>query len=222
MDIIPIKLNLSNAYLIHGEGFSVLVDTGMPGEAGKILHVLKECQLTQLDWIFLTHAHIDHAGSVAALRRATGARVIIHEGDAQALALGKTLLGDVRGRGLLTAWLLPLAERLFPVEPVEADIKFYDRYTLQSEPLTIHAIHTPGHTVGSSSLLVNGQHAFVGDLLTTNGRGHPQRFFAHSWSDLDNSIAVLQALRPSFTYPGHGGKPLDLEGLLVLDLDSIK
>lgn len=213
-----IPLRLSNAYLIRGNEISILVDTGMPGEAARLLKAIKQHGAPQLDWIFLTHAHFDHFGSAAQLKRATGAKVLIQKDDAPALMAGETLLGEVRGRGRLTARVLPLIERLFPVEPMSPDMVFDQEYTFPGTRLKIRAMHTPGHTAGSSSLMIANTDLFAGDLVSTNGAAHAQRYYAHDWEALVSSLATIKSLEPTHTYPGHGPDLLTLEALLQLSI----
>lgn len=213
-----IGLRLSNAYLIQQGQKAILVDAGMPGEDKRILSTLPEFGIHELHWIFLTHAHYDHVGTAAEIRRATGARVVIQEQDVEPLTSGKTLLGEVRGRGRLSAWLLPLLESILPVEPLEPDITFADRLVLQDFGGSIQALHLSGHTLGSSGLLVEDRLFFAGDLLSTTGSPHAQRFYAQDWEALEYSLEQVKNLEPERTYPGHGQEPLDRQGLLSLQL----
>ncbi|MGD2058185.1 MAG: MBL fold metallo-hydrolase [Anaerolineales bacterium] len=213
-----IGLKLSNAYLIQDRQKAILVDAGMPGEGKRILSRLREVGITELMWIYLTHAHYDHVGSTAEIRRATGAQVVIQEKDVEPLVAGKTLLGEVRGRGRISAWMLPLVERLMPVDPVEPDIVFQDRLSLPDFGTRIEALHLPGHTLGSSGLLVDDRLFFAGDLLSTTGVPHAQRFYAQDWEALEQSLKLVKDLGPGLSYPGHGPAPLDRQGLLGLQL----
>jgi glyoxylase-like metal-dependent hydrolase (beta-lactamase superfamily II) len=216
LQIHRIPLRLSNAYLILAGKNSVLVDAGSPGESNRILTALQNASVRKLDWIFLTHAHFDHVGSAAELRRSTGARILIQEQDVPALMTGKSELGEVRGRGRLSAWLLPIVERILPVEPLEPDITFNKQINIPEMDIENVAIHTPGHTPGSSVLFVNRNHLFAGDLLSTNGTPHPQRYYAQDWDALEQSLRIIRDLNPTVTYPGHGGTALHLDGLLQL------
>ncbi len=65
---------------------AVLVDAGLPGYAGPILAKLEELGHPDLRLIYITHAHVDHYGSAAAVQRATGAPIAVHADDAGDLA----------------------------------------------------------------------------------------------------------------------------------------
>jgi glyoxylase-like metal-dependent hydrolase (beta-lactamase superfamily II) len=148
-----IKLRLSNAYVVELPTALVLVDAGSPGDAQKILLRLNAFRTNPLRLIYITHAHLDHYAE-----------------DAVAMAKGETHLGQVRGRGRLTAALMPIVSRLFPVEPVSADPVLQDGQDLGDFGLPGQVLHTPGHTPGSTSLIVDGRLAFVGACTPTTGQ----------------------------------------------------
>jgi glyoxylase-like metal-dependent hydrolase (beta-lactamase superfamily II) len=78
MNIHPISNGYSTAYLVTADGAAMLVDASTPAIAPKVLAKLAELD-AQLRLIVLTHYHFDHVGAADPLRRATGARVAIHQ-----------------------------------------------------------------------------------------------------------------------------------------------
>jgi len=204
------RLNLlaSNAYLLELPGGLILVDAGMPGLARLILDRMQRLGRDDLRLIYLTHAHPDHVGSAAELQRLTGAPVAIHRADAIQLAVGISQLGSIRGRTQLSRLALPLIEPLLAVPPVQPDILLEDGQRLDSFGLPGFILHTPGHTPGSSTLLLDGGIAFAGDLLTSTGKPHPQQSFAQDWPQIAVSLAALQAAQPTLIYTGHGADPV--------------
>ena len=86
-----------------------------------------------------SHAHLDHAGGHALLKKLTGARVVMSEADADLLARG--------GRGDF----LPVKEDVVDYEPAKADQIIADEepITLGGAILTAHL--TPGHTKGCTT-----------------------------------------------------------------------
>src|SRR5690606_31949711 len=81
-------------------------------------------------------------------------------------------------------------------------------------------VHTPGHTPGSSTLLVEQRYAFVGDLISTNGRAHIQRAYAQNWSQVAAGLETLRRLRPAYLFPGHGPTLVTEEMLAALEVDG--
>jgi hydroxyacylglutathione hydrolase len=211
--VITLKLLLSRAYLVEIDSKTILVDAGIPGEEKRILRGLKSAGFGKVDLIYITHAHIDHCGSAAAIREITGAPIAVHEADSDALAVGESRLGTGRGFGKLVKRIFPLIQRVYPSPPAPPDIILHDEQELSDLGFEASVLHTPGHTYGSSCLLV-GDVAFVGDLLTsTGGVPHLQRYFAESWSSLEPSLEKLVAAAPKIAYPGHGAMPIIFDEL---------
>jgi glyoxylase-like metal-dependent hydrolase (beta-lactamase superfamily II) len=195
-----VSVRFSLTYLIDGCKGLVLVDAGMPGQTRRILELV---DTSSVALIFVTHAHLDHYGGAAELRRCTGAPIAIHRADAGAMARAKTPLGDVRGRGRLARALMPVIEWAMHPEPTQADLLLDDGDSLRDYGIEGTVLHTPGHTPGSACLLVDGGPAFVGDLLSNTGRPHAQRYFASDWTRLQESLDRLKARRPTIVYDGH-------------------
>ena len=151
--------------------------------------------------------------TTAALRRLTGAPIAIHHAESS--------LGSVRGRGRLVVGLLHLFGTFLAPGPTPADILFNEGEDLASFGFDAVVVHTPGHTPGSSSLLVEKRLALVGDLLSTSGHPHVQRFYADDWSLILASLALLQALKPEWDYTGHGSRPMSGKVLQGLRCDQV-
>jgi hydroxyacylglutathione hydrolase len=211
-----VPLGLSAAYLLETDMGLVLIDAGSPHQESVILQHVRALNSGNLRLIFITHAHLDHYGSAAALRRLTGAPVAIHRADAEAMARGETRLGPARGSGKLMQALLPLVEWCLRLEPVTPDLLLEDGGHLGDYDLEARVMHTPGHTLGSSCLIVEERLGFVGDLLTNNGRPSLQRLFAEDWSLLRQSYARLQGIELEMVYPGHGRRPVSGKALQQL------
>src|SRR3989440_7883769 len=93
----------AQAYLYDGgEGLAV-IDPGYTGSFKAVLRFITAQRLGTVDWVILTHHHIDHAGTAFALCQATGARLAVHRADAPYLQPG-------RPRERMTVW--GMADRL--------------------------------------------------------------------------------------------------------------
>jgi hydroxyacylglutathione hydrolase len=165
---IPIlPFNMVNAFLIAGEAGCILVDCGMPGSERKIEKVLTQHRLSMKDikLIVVTHAHTDHAGSAARLRKLSGAPILAHRDEL-----------DYYNRKIpMTFCTTGWAGRLFvktplphePYEGFEPDILLKGSDTLNLADFGVDGLvrHTAGHTPGSIALELSSQDALVGDLL---------------------------------------------------------
>jgi hydroxyacylglutathione hydrolase len=211
--VTPIALGpMSKVFLVRGEAGAVLVDTGMPGQAGQILDALAAHGVTPeaIRLILITHGHVDHMGSARELRERTGAPVTVHAGDAAALRGEEDLAATAIPTSRLFGMLMRLGARLAPPGPdsaLEPDIVFDSAWRLDEYGVAGEVIPTPGHSPGSVSLLLDNGEAIVGDLAMASmlfpKRATPPRI---AW-DLDRNWASLRAVldrHPKIVYITHG------------------
>ena len=166
-----------NCYLIHEENSKSCVAIDPGGNADKVMKFLEENGLT-LEAILLTHGHFDHVGAVKDLYEKTQCSVYLHTDD---LMLPENLTAG------------PL---FYTHEYGEGDV-------LELAGLTIRVMHTPGHTEGSVSLLVDDV-IFSGDTLFCHSCGRTD-LPGGNWATIVNSLKRLAALEGNFwVYPGHG------------------
>jgi glyoxylase-like metal-dependent hydrolase (beta-lactamase superfamily II) len=87
---------------------------------------------------------------------------------------------------------------------VEPDMLVVDQQTLNFGSHALHAIHTPGHTAGSTCFLI-GRHLFTGDTLFPGGPGNTQKDPVR-FERIIASIRERLFSLPDEThvYPGHG------------------
>jgi metallo-beta-lactamase class B len=125
--------------LIKTEQGAVLIDGGMPQAAELLLAHMQRLGVAphELKLILHSHAHADHVGPLAALKRATGARVVSNAESAALLARGGS--GDIHFADGIT----------YP--PVQADRLLQDGETVSLGTLRFTVAFTPGHTPGSMS-----------------------------------------------------------------------
>ena len=191
------RTRIGNAYVVELDDGVLLVDTGMPGNAPRILAALTRLGRRPSDvrHIVLTHWHLDHMGSAAELRRLTGAQVAIHELDAPVLAGGER---PAKGRRMMGILL-----RVFRVAPLVADV------TLRSGDAIggLEVIHVPGHTAGSIALRRADGVVLSGDALLGDRHGRlqqPDRGLSLDPDQAYASAAMLRSLEPRLLLPGHG------------------
>ncbi len=208
--VIQIKLGFSNAYLIQGRK-TILVDTGSPGEALKILRALSRLGIQPGDFslILHTHAHFDHAGSTLALKRLIAVPVAVHTNDANMLARGR--MNHLTPTGFEARLLMPfLSGQTF--SGIKADVLIKEEIGLQDFGIEGKIIFTPGHTAGSISVLLDNSEAIIGDVMMggyLGGRLMGSRpnyhYFAEDLSAIHASIKKIMVSAPKKLYVGHGG-----------------
>jgi glyoxylase-like metal-dependent hydrolase (beta-lactamase superfamily II) len=210
-----LRLRMSNVHLVVGKSGTVLIDTGSPGEAGRILDWIRGLGLPAPGTIFLTHGHADHAGSAAELRRRTGARLCLAPGDWKMVAAGESgPLGPVRLSAVLLQHLVPAR-----FEPFEPDIPLDGSVTMGDLGLDATLLATPGHTAGSVSLIFRDGQAVIGDVLMGGHMGgllrpHQPRahYFVQDAAENRKSLSRLLSHGATRLHVGHGG-PLRAETL---------
>lgn len=77
----------ANCYFVITESKMLVIDTGMPGNGNKIIKYVNRLgrNPSDINYVILTHADIDHIGSAAELKKITGAKLAIHANDAPIL-----------------------------------------------------------------------------------------------------------------------------------------
>ncbi len=132
-----------SSILVTSDAGHVLIDGGLPQSAPLILANIRALGFEPRDvrLILNTHEHYDHAGGLAALQRATAARVAASPAAAQALRQGHPVPEDPQyGSGLKA--------RFDAIQQVET---IADRTTLQVGSIAITPHFTPGHTPGATT-----------------------------------------------------------------------
>lgn len=157
----------SNVFLISNNGKNILVDTS-PGRCWKKLdRRLRQLHVARLDALVLTHAHFDHAGNAARLQDMYEARVIAHIAEGPCLARGEN--SAVGGTHALTRLIIASLGRRFVqrarYKPCRPDIQVDPSFDLREFGFKALALHTPGHTAGSLSVIVDDEIAIVGDAM---------------------------------------------------------
>lgn len=189
--IVRIRCAISNCYLVLGER-PVLVDAGAPGDLRRILRALaaQKIEPKQLSLILLTHGHSDHAGCAAELKRRSQAPVALHAADASLVRAGSN--GVLAPTSPIGRLVRPYLNETF--EPFEPDLLFHDGLDLKPYGIRGRILATPGHTSGSSSLVLASGEALIGDVLRGSllipnaARPH---FFCNDPELNDRSIARL-------------------------------
>ena len=145
-----ISLGPVNAFILD-QGELTLIDTGVPKSEDKIVAAIESIgkKPTDLKHIIVTHCHPDHSGSLAALKRMTGATAYMHRDDAVMVRKGEGKRPMKAAPGLMrkiffTAFVSFSSGK---IEPSVVDREIDDGTEL---PIAggLKAIHAPGHCAG--------------------------------------------------------------------------
>jgi hydroxyacylglutathione hydrolase len=192
----------TNAWVVSATGAGgecVLVDA--PPDPGPILRHMEEHGL-RLVALLATHGHVDHIGGVGELSRGQGedVPVRIHDHD-------RHMLLDPIGTSGTLGQILDYED--IDLRPPELLSGLDDGEKVSGAGMTFTALHTPGHTQGSTCFLLevdgeapilfSGDHLFAGSIGRTDlaGGNHEQLLasMAAKILPLDDAVQVL---------PGHG------------------
>jgi metallo-beta-lactamase class B len=130
------------SYLIVTPKGNILINTGLANSAPMIRKHIEALgfKMSDIKILLATHAHFDHVGAMAAIKKMTGAKMMIHEYDAQVLADGGNSDYVMGGKGMMFA-------------PVKADHILHDHDTVALGGMQVEVLHHPGHTRGACSFL---------------------------------------------------------------------
>ena len=189
-EILPVGMLQCNCSIFGDEATreAMVVDPG--DEIDSILEVIARHGLT-VKAIVITHAHIDHIGGAAKLKRATGAPVYMNPADTE---LQRMM--DVQA-----SWL-----GMRTPDAVAIDVAAKDGDKLVIGATEVQVLHTPGHTPGSISLWMPSEGKLsAGDTLFRDSIGR---------TDLPggNGKQILQSIHDkllplpgeTLVIPGHG------------------
>ena len=187
------------SYLITTPEGHFLLDGGFVETAPQIEHNITELgfKLTDVKFLLNSHAHYDHAGGLAELKKVTGAKFVASEPDAPLLRSGGH--GDFRFGDTLT----------FP--PIEPDQIVHDGESIQLGNQRMIAHLTPGHTKGCTTWTTKIRDGkkiydvvFVGSQSVLDYKFVGQESYPGITSDFERSFALLNHLPCDIFLASHG------------------
>jgi glyoxylase-like metal-dependent hydrolase (beta-lactamase superfamily II) len=196
-------------YLIDcGPEGVAIIDPTYESQFERTLANVEKCgySRSQIRWVLNTHCHIDHAMADGKFRD-LGAQILVPESDADAVEKGSRI----------TAYYIVSGQTSFP--KCKVDRRLSDGEELRLGNKLLHVIHTPGHTPGSASFLLQAGEKnllFSGDTVLYDNRlgwqGNPyadnQRYLA-SLKKLATFRLDAPRLQFDLLLPGHGAIAMD-------------
>jgi glyoxylase-like metal-dependent hydrolase (beta-lactamase superfamily II) len=173
---------------------AAVIDPG--GDADKIVELLKEHGLTA-KYLLHTHAHFDHILATRAVKEKTGAKICLHKGD-------EWLYNNLLMQGAFVG-------ALFKDKTLPVDHFYSDGEEIQLGNIKTTAIHTPGHTPGSTCFSVADKESilFAGDTLFQHSIGRTDlwggsmdeilKSIKQKLFELDDSTEVIAGHGPNTT-----------------------
>jgi metallo-beta-lactamase class B len=193
------------ALLVTTPAGHVLIDAGLEESAPIIIENIRTLgfKVEDVRVLLSTHAHLDHAGGLARIKAASGAR--LYAGAADAVLLERGGRGDFAYGDTLT----------FP--PAAVDVAVRDAQEVEFGGLRFRAVATPGHTKGCTTwtfAIPDGGAArevvMIGGTTAPGYRLLDNAAYPTMASDFEATFRRLRTLRADIVFEGHGSA-FDLE-----------
>jgi glyoxylase-like metal-dependent hydrolase (beta-lactamase superfamily II) len=208
-----IKPAFGQVYLWKDGSRLTMVDTGIPGSQDDLASAFAELGFRRADLrrVVITHGHVDHAGSAAAIRRWGDVEVLAHREDAGIVCGERS-----RPEPVLTAAERPLYEQVATaipsIPPCPVDTELADGDTIEFGG-GARVIATPGHTDGSIAVwLPTAGVLFTGDSVAHHSARLMLGPFNTDREQARNSVVRLARMPAQIVCFGHGDPLTDEVG----------
>jgi hydroxyacylglutathione hydrolase len=213
-----IALGVCNVYVIRDQG-TIAIEGGAPNKADLFRKGLGRIGVApeEIGLLILTHGHWDHIGSARAIQEMTGAAIAMHESERDCLE--QSVMRFPPGTSPWSRFLVRLMGRFvnrITIEPARVDrVLNNGELSLADDGVAGTVLHTPGHSQGSVSVLLDSGDCIVGDLAMN---GFPLRFgpglpiFADDLDRVRQSWRSILDRGAKTIYPAHG-KPFSADVL---------
>lgn len=204
--IIQILSGRSNVFLLTNGEKNILIDTSPKFMWNSLEKRLKQLNVNRIDYLILTHTHYDHAENSSRIKEKYKAQVIVHKDEASYLTSGENIIPN--GTNLITKTIVNLLARRFlsiaRYEPCKYDILVNSVFELNEIGFNAYIMHTPGHTNGSMSVIIDNEIAIVGDTMFGVFKWSVFPPYANDIKQIVNSWGSLLETECSIFIPSHG------------------
>lgn len=204
--IVRVLTGRSNVFLLTNGERNILIDTGTKYMWPGLKRGLDHLQVPHIDCLILTHAHMDHAANARAIKEKYEARVIVHRLEAPYLVAGENIVP--KGTNPITRTFVRLLGKrlltLYRYEPCAYDFLVDSVFDLHDFGFNAFILHTPGHTKGSMSVIVDREVAIVGDTMFGVFKWSVFPPYADGGEQMIESWGKLLATGCSVFLPSHG------------------
>jgi glyoxylase-like metal-dependent hydrolase (beta-lactamase superfamily II) len=199
---------IANPYILVDADGLTIIDTGLPHSERKILAFIARLGKSKRDvkHILITHADLDHVGSLAALCKMTGARTYASQIEADAIAGGHPSRQISSSGFSVMRMAFSLLRPFMQAAPIQVDEILTGGQILPALG-GLRVIDTAGHTPGHISFFAPTLGVlFCGDSLVTDKKGLHGSRLVLTWDDASARVAVEKqaAIGACIVCPGHG------------------
>lgn len=180
-------------YLVNFDGRAALIDAGSGRAVDRLFANIQAAgvELTQIEYLLLTHCHFDHTGGARAVRERLGCPVVAHELDAPYIEQGDNVVTAAAWYGAA-------------LSPCTVDRKLtWSEEDIDLGGRTLTAIHIPGHSPGSVAYLTVSEGQKVVFAQDVHGPLHPD--LLSDRTDYLASLELLLDLDADILCEGHYG-----------------
>lgn len=195
----------SNVFLLKANYTNILIDTSSKRNWKKLDRRLRSSHIDKIDYLVLTHSHYDHVSNAFKIKKNFGAKVIIHKEEANFLRNGENTLTG--GTHKITMQMIRIFQKVFSKMKYRScipDILVDQYYDFKNEGLYVKIIFTPGHSIGSISIVIDDEIAFVGDTMFGVFKNSVLPPYAFDKDELVKSWGILLSTNCYLFLPSHG------------------
>ena len=198
----------SNVFLLTNGKKNILIDTSTDYMWNRLERRLNTLSINHIDYLILTHSHKDHTENAHRLREEYGPKVIIHKDEASCLLFGETIIPE--GTNKITRAMVKILAKYgapkITIKSCQYDLLVDKRLDLNDYGFNAYIMHTPGHSPGSISVIVDDEIAIVGDAMFGVFRCSVFPPFAVDEKQLVESWGKMLETKCSVFLPSHGSE----------------